>query len=84
MPKVQELQPTDVNISTPRRSNKIDVLNMQNDEEQKRKPVFLFSVDYILNKAGESNVRDDINKQNTKQYDWLFCTRFKPPKLDSK
>lgn len=53
--------------------------------EQRRKPNFLFSVDYILNKAGDVNSEDCNNeKQDGQNFDWLYCTRFKPPKLDRK
>jgi len=61
-----------------------EVIKLNNDDDERRKPNFLFSVDYILNKAGETNAEDLTNKQNSQHYDWLYCTRFKPPKLDSK
>ncbi|XP_050527377.1 homeobox protein ceh-1-like [Daktulosphaira vitifoliae] len=50
-------------------------------DNQNCKPVFLFSVDYILNTAGKGN-NNDVHKQDPYNFDWLFCTRFKPPKLD--
>lgn len=68
-----------MDIETLKNSEKVEVSKKHN-----MKPTFLFSVDYILNEAGESNAEIDVDKQNTRHYDWLFCTRFKPPKLDSK
>jgi len=71
---------TGINVNTSERPN--------NENDQIRKPNFLFSVDYILNKAGDTNIEDNnnyyTNQQTGQKYDWLYCTRFKPPKLDSK
>ncbi|XP_050431008.1 homeobox protein ceh-5-like [Adelges cooleyi] len=53
------------------------------DDNQRRRPVFQFSVDYILNKAGNAAETDAAEQQHhSHRYDWLLCTRFKPPKLD--
>lgn len=84
MPKIEEPKTTTVNVNTSERHCNDNVMKAHNDDDQRRKPMFLFSVDYILNKAGETNARDDTNKQDSQHYDWLYCTRFKPPKLDSK
>lgn len=85
MPKIEESKTTTVNVNTSERSYN-DAMKAHNDDDQRRKPMFLFSVDYILNKAGQTNAQDDTDtdKQNSQHYDWLYCTRFKPPKLDSK
>lgn len=77
MQKTQSSTGTNVNTSE----------RPDNDNDQIRKPNFLFSVDYILNKAGDTNAGDtncNTDQPTGKQYDWLYCTRFKPPKLDSK
>lgn len=72
-----------MNLNTSERPENDKVLKTHNDDDQRRKPMFLFSVDYILNKAGETNAEDDSGQQNKQHFDWLYCTRFKPPKLDS-
>lgn len=85
MPKIEEPKTTTENVSTSeRRCDENNMMKAYNDDDQRRKPMFLFSVDYILNKAGETNARYDTDKQDSQHYDWLYCTRFKPPKLDSK
>ncbi|CAI6358012.1 unnamed protein product [Macrosiphum euphorbiae] len=71
-----------MNQETSEPSENDKVLKTHNDDDQRRKPMFLFSVDYILNKAGETNTEYDTNQQNKQHFDWLYCTRFKPPKLD--
>jgi len=82
MSKIQTKNSTETNMDTSGRSKNNEVL--KNEDDQRRKPAFLFSVEYILNKAGEKKTEDDIDKEITRHYDWLYCTRFKPPKLDSK
>lgn len=84
MPKIQEPETTEMNANTAEHPGKNVQLNVHDDDEQKRKPMFLFSIDYILNKAGDTNAETDTDKQNSQQFEWLYCTRFKPPKLDSK
>lgn len=84
MPKIQNSETTQVTVNSTEHPEKNIELNVHEDEDQKRKPMFLFSIDYILNKAGGTNVKADTGKQNTQQFEWLYCTRFKPPKLDSK
>lgn len=76
---------TGMNINTLNHANNDKEL-AHNEDDQKRKPNFLFSVDYILNKAGNTNTNDVCNNenQNGQHFEWLYCTRFKPPKLDSK
>ncbi|KAF0768727.1 homeobox protein MSX-1, partial [Aphis craccivora] len=71
-----------MNLNTSERPENDEVLKTHNDDDQRRKPMFLFSVDYILNKAGETNAEDDSGQQNKQHFDWLYCTRFKPPKLE--
>uniref|UniRef100_A0A2S2Q8F0 Homeobox protein MSX-1 n=1 Tax=Sipha flava TaxID=143950 RepID=A0A2S2Q8F0_9HEMI len=82
MPKTQEPETIQVNANTAEHPKKNIELNVHDDDDQKRKPMFLFSIDYILNKAGDANDETDTDKQNSQQFDWLYCTRFKPPKLD--
>lgn len=74
-----------MNVNTLNHANNDKEL-VHNEDDQKRKPNFLFSVDYILNKAGNTNTNDVCNNenQNGQHFEWLYCTRFKPPKLDSK
>jgi hypothetical protein len=52
-----------------------------------------FSIDHILNRAGEQNDRflrnSDISFENLQQmdqpiFDWIYYTRYRPPKLPSK
>jgi len=81
--KIPESETTVMNLNTSERPENDKVLKTHNDDDQRRKPMFLFSVDYILNKAGETNAEDDTEQQNKQHFDWLYCTRFKPPKLDS-
>lgn len=83
MPKMPETETAGVNTNTSERVDNDEVENIHDDDDQRSKPMFLFSVDYILNRAGETNAEDDTEKQNSHHYDWLYCTRFKPPKLDS-
>lgn len=84
MPKTQEPGTTEENANTAEHEKNVE-LNVRDDDDQKRKPMFPFSIDYILNKAGDTiNAEADTDKQNSQQFDWLYCTRFKPPKLDSK
>lgn len=86
MPRVMPIYQNPVNtvlkLNPPESPKKEVILN--NDDDQRRKPSFLFSIDYILNKAGEKNTKNNTDDQNTQKYEWLNCTRFKPPKLDSK
>lgn len=87
MPKIYEPKIADTKMmDTADRPENDGVLKTQNNDDQRRKPTFLFSIDYILNKAGETSRTEDdeTDKQNSQHYDWLYCTRFKPPKLDSK
>lgn len=42
-----------------------------------------FSIDHILNVAGERNKPED-EADGEKKFEWLNCTRYKPPKLQSK
>ncbi|XP_060844954.1 homeobox protein MSX-1 [Rhopalosiphum padi] len=80
--KIPESETTVMNLNTSERPENDKVLKTHNDDDQRRKPMFLFSVDYILNKAGETSAEDDTEQQNKQHFDWLYCTRFKPPKLD--
>lgn len=84
MPKIKEPNTTTVKVNASERPDNDDIMRAHHEDDQRRKPMFLFSVDYILNKAGETNSHDDTDKQNSQHFDWLYCTRFKPPKLDSK
>lgn len=85
MPKIQDEEATETNVEGSERPRNVEELEMHNGDDQRRKPMFFFSVDYILNKAGETNAQNsNTDQQNSYQYDWLYCTRFKPPKLDSK
>lgn len=84
MPKIQKPETTVMSLNTAESPGKNEILGLHNDDDQRRKPTFLFSIDYILNKAGETNNENDTDNQNSQHYDWLNCTRFKPPKLDSK
>lgn len=74
-------QPAQMNADTPRRNENNEQL--MNEDDQTQRPSFMFSVEYILNKAGEKKPEDDMAKPKSPNYDWLYCTRFKPPKLDS-
>lgn len=83
MPIYQKPEPTVVKFNPPESPEKEIILH--NDDDQRRKPTFLFSIDYILNKAGEKNyTENNTDNKNSQNYEWLNCTRFKPPKLDSK
>ncbi|VVC44614.1 Hypothetical protein CINCED_3A000137 [Cinara cedri] len=82
MPKTPELKTTEMNINIFEHPENNKESKMHIDDDQRRKPMFLFSVDYILNKAGEKSTENETDKQQSQQYDWLYCTRFKPPKLD--
>lgn len=86
MPKIYIPKSKDISVvDTTDRPENNSVLKTQNNDDQRRKPSFKFSIDYILNKAGETSTGDDdIDKQKSQHYEWLYCTRFKPPKLDSK
>lgn len=83
MLKIHKPQTTEMNINILECSENNKELKMHIDDDQRRKPTFLFSVDYILNKAGEKSTENETDKQNSLHYEWLYCTRFKPPKLDS-
>lgn len=84
MPKIPESETAGVNMTMLERAENDEIGKIHDDDDQRSKPMFLFSVDYILNRAGETNAENDTEKQNSLHYDWLYCTRFKPPKLDSK
>lgn len=48
-----------------------------------------FTIDHILNFAGEQKKFESIDvflegNQGEGKFDWLHCTRYKPPKLMSK
>jgi hypothetical protein len=69
------------------------------EQETKQCPAMIslrqsdFSIDHILNRAGEQNDRflrnSDISFGNLQQmdqpiFDWIYYTRYRPPKLPSK
>lgn len=85
MLKTHEPKTTVMNINNLESPENNKELKMHIDDDQRRKPMFMFSVDYILNKAGEKSTENETETDNeNRHYDWLYCTRFKPPKLDSK
>lgn len=45
-----------------------------------------FSIDHILNVAGEKQAEENYLQTDSddKRFEWLNCTRYKPPKLPSK
>lgn len=83
MPNIVANNSLEMDADTSGRTENNEASN-DDDDDQRRKPEFLFSVEYILNKAGEKKTESDADKKMDKHYDWLYCTRFKPPKLDSK
>ena len=45
----------------------------------------IFTIDHILNVAGEKSKKNFFNGEMKKnEFEWLNCTRYKPPKLPSK
>lgn len=43
-----------------------------------------FSIDHILNRAGNSNERNvDSDKADNLKYQWLQCSRYCPPRIPS-
>lgn len=64
-------------------SDNMTALTTSNDDNNSSKRSD-FSIDHILNRAGNSNERNvDSDKVDNLKFQWLQCSRYCPPRIPS-
>lgn len=64
-------------------SDNMTALTTSNDDANSSKRSD-FSIDHILNRAGNSNERNvDSDKVDNLKFQWLQCSRYCPPRIPS-
>lgn len=64
-------------------SDNMTALTTSNDDDNSSKRSD-FSIDHILNRAGNSNERNvDSDKVDNLKFQWLQCSRYCPPRIPS-